>query len=127
MLSLPPSVRVFVVRDACDMRKGFDGLEALVRHVIQADPLSGHLFLFCNRRRDRLKVLVWDRTGYVLIYKRLEQGTFAWQNLDFGDEKSIELLSSDLILLLEGIDLKGARRRRRYDDQRNSHARRLVH
>lgn len=127
MLSLPPSVRVFLARDPCDMRKGFDGLEALVRNVIRADPLSGHLFCFCNRRRDRLKILVWDSTGYLLIYKRLEAGRFSWDRLDFGDEKSVELIARDLLLLLEGIDLTGARRRRRYNDQRKLHARRLVH
>ena len=76
MLTLPASVRIYVAAEALDLRRGFDGLAAAVRSVIREDPLSGHLFVFTNRRRNRVKVLVWDRTGYLLLYKRLERGTF---------------------------------------------------
>ena len=127
MLSLPPSVRVFIARDPTDMRKGFDGLEGLTREVIRGDPMSGHLFVFFNRGRDKVKVLVWDRTGYLLLYKRLESGRFALSSIDFREAQSVEVLASDLALLLEGIDLSGARRLKRYEDQRDSGISRLVH
>ena len=77
MLTLPASVRIYVAAEAVDLRRGFDGLAAATRGVIGADPLSGHVFVFLNARRNRIKLLVWDRTGYVLLYKRLERGTFA--------------------------------------------------
>lgn len=76
MLSLPPSVRVFVARDATDMRKSFDTLAALVIDVVDEGPMSGHLFLFVNRRRNRAKNLWWGRSGYRLLVKRLEHGQF---------------------------------------------------
>lgn len=127
MLSLPPSVRVFVARGPTDLRKGFDGLEGLAREVIEQDPMSGHLFVFFNRRRDRVKILVWDRTGYVLLYKRLERGRFEIGTLDFGDAESVEVLSSDLMLLLDGIDMRSARRLPRYEDRVSRKVRRLLH
>ena len=77
---LPAAVRVFLCTKPTDMRKGFDGLQGLVREFLEQDPLSGHLFLFLNRRRDRIKLLWWDRDGLVIWYKRLEAGTF--QQLD---------------------------------------------
>jgi transposase len=76
VLSLPSALRIFLAASPADMRKGFDGLSLLVREVIAEDPLSGHLFVFRNRRRDRVKVLYWDRDGFALWYKRLEKGTF---------------------------------------------------
>jgi transposase len=101
------------------MRKGFDGLQGMVREFLGQDPLSGHLFLFLNRRRDRIKLLWWDRDGLVIWYKRLEAGTF--QQLDAGisagprsGEAGIELSTTDLALLLTGVDLASARRRKRY-------------
>ena len=76
MLSLPPSVRIPLAREPADMRKGFDGLSHLVEGMLQEDPLSGHLFVFRNRRGDRVKLLLWDSDGFLIVYKRLEKGTF---------------------------------------------------
>ncbi len=116
MLSLPPSVRLFVARGATDMRKSFDTLAALVIEVIEEDPQSGHLFLFVNRRRDRLKVLWWDRSGYCLLAKRLERGQFRVFDRADGKTGSFEMSASELALILEGIDLRGAKRRLSHDD-----------
>lgn len=116
MLSLSPAVRIFVAREPCDLRKGFDGLAALVIDVIDEDPQSGHLFVFANRRRDRVKVLFWDGSGYMLIYKRLEHGRFHFFDRAAGRHGAYELRTSELTLLLEGIDLRGARRRLTHDE-----------
>lgn len=94
------------------MRRSMDGLAALVRERLQLEPLSGHLFLFRNRRGDRLKVLVWDQSGFWVLYKRLEQGTFAWPGL--AETEPVEMRGADLMLLLSGVDLGGTRRRRWY-------------
>lgn len=121
MLSLPSlgeldqglRVRVFLCTSPTDMRKGFDTLAVLVRDGLGYDPLSGHLFLFVGRRRDRLKLLYWDRDGYALWYKRLEQGTFRMP-VAKPDTASIELKASELAMLLEGIDLRSIKRRKRF-------------
>lgn len=117
MLSLPPSVRLFVAREATDMRKSFDTLAALVIEVVEQDPQSGHLFLFVNRRRDRLKVLWWDRSGYCLLAKRLEHGQFRVFDRADGTRGAFEMSASELTLILEGIDLRGAKRRPSHDDR----------
>jgi transposase len=116
---LPASVRIYLYTRPTDLRKGFDGLQGVVREFLGQDPLSGHLFLFLNRRRDRIKILLWDRDGFVIWYKRLEAGTF--QQLDpaactsrGSGEAGIELTITDLALLLTGVDLASARRRKRY-------------
>ena len=106
-------VRVFLCTSPTDMRKGFDTLAALVRDGLGYDPLSGHLFLFIGRRRDRLKILYWDRDGFALWYKRLEQGTFRMP-ASRPEATSIELKASELAMLLEGIDLRSIRRRKRF-------------
>ncbi len=93
------------------MRKSFDGLSALVRDVIREDPFSGHLFVFCNRKADRVKILWWDRCGFALWYKRIEEGMFHFP--ERGAE-SYEMGAADLSLILEGIELTGARRQKRY-------------
>jgi transposase len=113
MLTLPPSVRVFVALGATDMRRGMDSLSGLVRERLGLEPLSGHLFLFRNRRGDRVKILVWDRSGYWVMYKRLERGTFAWPAGQ--DGRAVEMRCDDLMLLLSGADVTHARRRRWYD------------
>lgn len=114
MLTLPAAVRIYVAAEAADFRRGFDGLAALVRSVIGADPLSGHLFVFLNRRKNRIKLLVWDRTGYLLLYKRLERGTFTLATEPEPGRRHVELDAGELSLLLEGLDLRGARRRPRW-------------
>lgn len=111
MLMVSPAVKVFLAIDPADMRKSFDGLSALVAGVIGQDPYSGHLFVFRGRRADRVKILYWDRTGYALFYKRLEEGTFRFPQ---GTGSHVEVEASDLMMLLEGIELEGVRRRKRY-------------
>lgn len=125
MINLPPSVRIFLAPGATDMRKQFDGLAAIAREVIREDPLSGHLFVFCNRRRDRVKILVFDSTGFWLLAKRLERGTFAWP-LATGDMskrgEKLEMTSAELAAMLGGFDIARAPRRRwwRYERPRES-------
>jgi transposase len=93
------------------MRKGFDGLAQLVREVIVEEPLSGHLFVFRNRRRDRIKILYWDRDGFALWYKRLEKGTFRFPEAKGG---RVEVTPAEMAAVLEGIDLRHARRLPRF-------------
>jgi transposase len=110
-LSLPPSVRIFVCTAPTDMRKSIDGLVALTEQVLRQAPYSGHLFVFVNHRRDRVKILLWDRSGFLVLYKRLERGTFRFPSA-MGE--SLEIEAMELALVLEGIDLIGARRRPRW-------------
>lgn len=114
MLSLPTSVRIYLARGATDMRKSIDGLAAVTKQVLAQEPLSGHLFVFCNRRRDRIKILYWERSGFWLLHKRLERGTFAWPVPEDDDAMQVELPASDLMALLGGLDLRIAKRRRWY-------------
>lgn len=94
------------------MRRQFDGLARAAREVIKKDPLSGHLFVFCNRRRNRIKILVWDRSGFWLLAKRLEKGTFAWPSSKRAGEGRIELSHEELAALLGGFDIARVPRRR---------------
>jgi transposase len=115
MLSLPPSVRIFVSRQPVDMRKGFDSLAQLVRSYLAGDPLSGHLFVFRSKRGDRLKVLYWDSDGLCLWYKRLELGVFVLPTAGTNvGEHGLEIRAGDFAMLLDGIDLSSARRHKRY-------------
>jgi transposase len=114
MLTLPASVRIFVAAESVDLRRGFDGLAAATRSLIDQDPLSGHLFCFLNRRRNRIKLLVWDRTGYLIVYKRLERGTFTLTTAPPPGQRHVEMDAGELALLLEGIDLRHAVRRPRW-------------
>jgi transposase len=113
MLSIATGTRIFLAADATDMRKGFDALQGLVTSVLEKDPLSGHLFLFINRRRDKLKILYWDTDGLAIWYRRLEQGTFQIPKLA-DDQRSVEIRSDELTMLLRGIDLTSVRRRKRF-------------
>ena len=113
MISLPPSVKIFLATQPVDMRKSFDGLKAVVEQFLEADPLSGHLFVFRGRRGDRLKILYWDRDGLVVWAKRLEVGRFSFPVAQ-ENQRRIEVQSAELAMLLEGIDLSNIRRRKRY-------------
>jgi transposase len=115
MLTLPSTVQIFLARDPADLRKSFDGLAELVRGALGADPLCGHLFVFRNKRGDRLKVLAWDHDGWTIFYKRLEQGVFQFPTLRSDvDAVSITVRPEELTMLLAGIDLASVRRRKRY-------------
>jgi transposase len=116
---LSAAVRVFLCTRPTDLRKGFDGLSGLVQECFSLDVLTGHLFLFLNRRRDRIKILYFDRDGLVIWYKRLEVGSFQNPvptpgNAQLSGSAGIELSVTDLALILNGIDLATARRRKRY-------------
>jgi transposase len=106
--------RIWLAAEAMDMRCGFDRLAERVRAVIGEDPLAGHLFLFRSRRGDRLKILVWDRDGFVLWYKRLESGVFKLPRVTDG-RRSVELRASELAMLLDGIDMTKLKRVARYE------------
>ena len=111
MLNVPSHVAIYVYTQSADLRKGFDGLSGIVRQQFQADPLDGSLFLFFNRRRDRLKMLHWDGTGFWLYYKLLEAGTFEALG---GDGPCLRIDATQLAMLLGGVSLVAARRRKRY-------------
>jgi transposase len=111
MLSLPTSVRIWLAAQPTDLRKSFDSLAEVARQQLQADPLSGQLFVFRNKRADRVKLLYWDDDGYVIVYKRLEIGTFRFPRADAG---GVEIRAADLQMLLDGIDLDSVKRQKRY-------------
>jgi transposase len=113
MTHLPASVRVYVCVTACDMRKSFDGLQAMVTQTMELDPFAGHLFVFGNQRRDRVKILYWDRDGFAVWAKRLEEGTYAMP-FEGNGERRREITAQELGALLSGIDLSQAKRRKRY-------------
>ena len=117
MINLLRSARIFVCTQPTDMRRGFDGLCGMAEHVLRQDPLSGHLFVFRNRARNRLKLLYWDGDGLAIWYKRLERGTFQLPtDLSPANDKQVgaEITASELSWLLNGIDLASVRRRTRY-------------
>ena len=116
ILNLPPSVHLYVATGPVDMRKSFDGLSALVEHELRRDPLSGHLFCFFNRVRDRVKILWFDHGGYALYYKRLERGRFRVP--DASPDGVVTLRAGELALILEGIELRGARHRKAWTPER---------
>lgn len=113
MLSLPPSTRIFLCSKPADMRQSFDALSGLVHTHFGQNPLCGHLFVFFNRRRDRMKILFWDIDGFVLYYKRLESGTFSWVS-DIGSDSSDEILASEFALVLAGINPGDVKRQKRF-------------
>ena len=118
MLTLGARARIYVAAEALDLRKGFDALAAATREIIRADPLSGHFFVFVNRRRNRLKVLVWEPSGYLMLYKQLERGCFHLPTTPPLGARHVEIEATELGLMMEGIDLKGARRRARWEPQK---------
>jgi len=144
MLNLSRTTRVFLATEPTDMRKGFDGLFALVENVIREDPFSGHLFVFRNQRRDRLKVLWWDRDGLAIFYKRLERGSYQFPtdvsassvsassvstskpSNTIGSSLRCEIRADELALLLDGIDLGSVKRRKRYQRPESNTAQTVV-
>ena len=115
MLTIPRQVKIFVSLQPTDMRRGFPGPSGEVQAKLEEDPLSGHLFLFRNRRRDRIKILFWDGDGYVIYYKLLSRGSFEFPEPNDPDSPRAQIRSSELSMLLDGIELKGRQRRPRYD------------
>ena len=114
MLSLPPSVRLFVATKPVDGRKGADSLMVIVRDVFRKDPLSGHLFVFFSMRRDRVRIVYWDRNGFAMWTKRLEHRRFRLTFVEGDDLDVTSIEAAELGLILEGIELAGARRRPRW-------------
>ncbi len=111
MLNLPTTTRIFVYTQPTDMRKSFEGLSGIIEQVFDAQLLSGDVFVFVNRRRDRLKAMAWDGDGFWIWYKRLEAGTF---QLPSASSVAVELDAAELSMILGGIDLSSVRRRKRY-------------
>jgi transposase len=114
MLSLPPSVKVYLAVDPVDMRKGVDALANVVRYVVRQEPMSGHLFVFRGRRGHMIRVLFWDRNGWALYTKRLERGVFHLPVTVAEGTQRVEVDAAELMLMLEGIDLRGAKRHVRW-------------
>jgi transposase len=114
VLTLPSAVRIYVAAEPVDLRRGFDGLAAATRSLMGADPMSGHVFVFLNRRRNRVKLLLWDRCGWLVVYKRLERGTFSLPMDPLPGHRHVEVDAGELGLMLEGLDLRGARRQKRW-------------
>jgi len=115
VLSLPARARVYVCASPVDFRKQHDGLVAIVRDQLGSDPLDGSLFAFFNRRRDRIKLLLWDANGFWLFYKRLERGTF--ERLRDSDSARLQITRGELSMLLDGIDVKASKKRRHFADE----------
>jgi transposase len=114
MLTLPPSVKIFLFTARTDMRKGHDGLAALVTNEMGADLFSGHLYVFVSKRGDRVKILAWDRGGLALWYKRLEKGRFRIPQID-AESKSVPMDAGELSMLLEGLDYSKVKRQKRWE------------
>lgn len=111
MFAISPATRVFLLAGATDMRRGFNGLYSLAAHRIKEDPRSGHLFVFCNRQRNRLKILWWDGSGLWVCAKRLERGRFSWPE---DNQSPVVFNGGELTLLLNGIELKDTKKKRWY-------------
>jgi transposase len=108
MLGLPPSVRIYFATELTDMRKGIDGLRAIVEGTLRHDPYDGHLFVFVGKSKDKVKILFWDRSGFVLYMKRLERGRFQLPVVD-ARRKQVDMEPAQLAMLLDGIDLNARR------------------
>lgn len=124
MILFPRAVRIYVATQPVNLRKSFDGLSNEVRSVLTRDPLSGHVFVFLNRRRNMVKLLIWTRGGFMIVHKRLERGTFSFPKRVTADATHVELDAHELSLLLEGIEVVKAKVSRRWEPpthQRASH------
>ena len=115
MILLPRSVRIYVAREPANLRKSFEGLSNEVRHVLSADPLSGHLFVFINRRRTQMKMLLWTRGGYTIVHKRLERGRFKFPEQLTADATHVAIDAHELAMLLEGLEVARERHARRWN------------
>jgi transposase len=111
VLSFSSATKIYLACGVTDMRKSFNSLSAIVQNEIEKDPLSGHLYVFCNRRRNRLKILTWDGSGLWVLAKRLEKGTFTWPD---GNGGAVEMRLEELTQLIAGLDLRSFRKRRWY-------------
>ena len=124
MILLPRSVRVYVATRPVNLHKSFDGLTNEVRQVLARDPLSGHIFVFLNRRKTMVKLLVWTRGGFTIVQKRLERGTFSFTRQVTESATSVQIDVHELSMLLEGIDASRARTSRRWDPP--AHAKKVT-
>ena len=115
MLNFTGSLKVFVALEPCDMRKGFNGLHAMVTERLGEDPRTGSLFVFSNRRHSRLKILYWDGSGLWILSKRLERGTFSWPKSAEPKAAKLRLTPEALALLMDGVDMRGAKLRPWYE------------
>ena len=122
MLLLPRAVRVYVATQPVRLNRSFDGLSNMVREVMGQDPLSGHVFVFINRRRTMVKLLVWTRGGFTIVHKRLERGTFARVFSETEERSQVELDVDELSMLLEGIELSTGHRSTRWEPRRHARA-----
>src|SRR3954453_22912263 len=109
MLSLPPTVRIYLAAQPADLRRPFDSLAALVREGLRGDPLAGDIFVFRNKAADRVKLLLWEEDGYAIWYKRLEAGRFRFPTAS-QDQSRVEVRAADLVMLFEGVDLASVKR-----------------
>lgn len=119
---LPRAVRVYMATRPVNLRKSFDGLSNEVRAVLAQEPLSGHVFVFLNRRKNLVKLLLWTRGGFTIVAKRLERGTFAFPKQVKADARCIQLDVHELSMLLEGIDVTRARASRRWEPPAHARA-----
>ena len=124
---LPRAVHVYVATAPCNLRKSFEGLTNEVRQVLAKDPLSGHVFVFLNRRKTQVKLLLWTRGGFTIVAKRLERGTFTFPRQVTSEAKSVEVDVHELSMLLEGIDVSTARTSRRWEPPEHTHAKPASH
>jgi transposase len=122
LILLPSSVRVYVATASANLRKSFEGLSNEVRSILGDDPLSGHVFLFLNRRRCQVKMLLWTRGGFTIVHKRLERGRFTFPDRVCAEAARVEIDAHELAMLLEGLDLSSSPSARRWAPQRKSSA-----
>lgn len=122
MMLLPRAVKVYVATAPCNLRKSFDGLSNEVREALGKDPLCGHVFVFLNRRKTQVKLVLWTRGGFTIVHKRLERGTFTFPAQVAEGARSVEVDVHELSMLLEGIDVTRARASRRWEPPPHTHA-----
>jgi transposase len=122
MILLPRAVKVYFATEPVNLRKSFDGLSNEVRGVLRQDPLSGHVFVFVNRRKTQVKLLVWTRGGFTVVHKRLERGTFAFAGRMTSHDKCVVIDAHELGMLLEGIDVERGQLSKRWEPPRHAAA-----